>query len=168
METALKQDVIEQDTFGVSEEIINGFYQQWELFPDFVALIRKDRTIIALNKAARDMGYSQGIKCDEESGKELNNACMADSALEEGTTISKIITSKMPEPESTLIAYWMPLQDETDLYIHFIIDITGYVDPEKAEKADTPESITSSKFVQFSSNIFFKLFMKWRGRKNDE
>lgn len=154
-----------KETFGVKTEIIDSFYQQWENFPEFAALIRKDRRVIALNKAARDIGYPQGIKCFELGGRELHKECLADTALKEQKAKYQILKNNMIGPQLTMITYWLPLHKEKDLYVHFNIDITRYADPEKIDGLDSVLPITSWKLLQFTSNLFFKFFAKRRHRE---
>lgn len=149
-----------EDTFGVDQKTVDAFYQQWDNFPEFAALIRKDRRVIALNKAARDMGFPQGIRCVEIGGPEVHKECLANKALEERTAKSLLVNSKMPGSKTTMITYWLPLSDKDDLYVHCNIDITKFADQKKVDKHEGVIKATPSKALQFSSYMFFKLFNK--------
>jgi len=100
-------------------------------------LIRKDRKIIAANKAAKEVGVEVGSFCWDTFGQrasisdenreyfEKNNAippegikctfCRADEALVSQEPINK----KIPAGDVTYDTFWIPLMDE--VYLHYAI-----------------------------------------------
>ncbi|MCP4537513.1 MAG: hypothetical protein GY832_10235 [Chloroflexi bacterium] len=100
-------------------------------------LIRKDRRIIAVNEAAKDMGVKVGSFCWDTFGKkasisekdreyyEKTNSvppegikctfCRADEAL----VSLKSVNEKIPAGDITYDTYWIPLTAE--VYLHYAI-----------------------------------------------
>jgi len=101
----------------------------WDAFPFVVMLLKKNRTIVALNRLAIDLGIQPGMKCYELTGvNEPHKECLANAALEEG--ITKRTVAYIDLFKQVMDTYWVPVKGEKDLYIHFNIDITEYAKPE--------------------------------------
>ena len=109
------------------EEHIRNFHSQWDNFPFSVMLIRKDRTIVAVNAAAQGVGVIEGVRCCDLGTKESHNVCMANCALKEQK--AQRLTGYFDDYKMVLDTYWIPVAGEEDLYIHFSIDITEYAAP---------------------------------------
>ncbi len=101
----------------------------WDHFPAVVMLLGKHRGILALNKQGRDVGLQPGTKCYELTGEMgIHEDCQANSALEEG--VAKRSVGYFAAAKWVLDSYWVPVQGEKDLYVHFSTDITEYAKPE--------------------------------------
>ncbi len=123
------QDTSNQRNSDINPETLRAFHMMWDAFPFVVMLLKKNRTIVALNRLARDLGIQPGMKCYELTGvKEPHKECLANAALEEG--ITKRTVAYIDLFKQVMDTYWIPVQGEKDLYIHFNIDITEYAKPE--------------------------------------
>lgn len=119
----------EQVNSDVSPEALKAFSMMWDCFPAVVMLLKKNRTIVALNKVARDVGIQSGTKCYQLTGETgIHEDCQANSALEEG--VAKRSVGYFAAAKWVLDSYWVPVQGEKDLYVHFSTDITEYAKPE--------------------------------------
>ena len=119
------QNTSNQRNSDINPETLRAFHMMWDAFPFVVMLLKKNRTIVALNKLARDLGIQPGIKCYELTGvNESHTKCLANAALEEGVT--KRAVAYVDIFKQVMDTYWVPVQSEEDLYIHFNIDITEY------------------------------------------
>jgi hypothetical protein len=114
---------------GVKQETIDAFQLMWGNFPAPVMLLKQNRSIVAINKEAKSRGVPTGIKCHQLSGSTgVHEGCLADAALKEG--VAKRIVAYSPLQKQVLDSYWVPVAGETDLYVHFGIDITEYAKAE--------------------------------------
>jgi hypothetical protein len=121
----LKEAVINE----INPEILNAFNMMWGNFPFLVVLLRKSRTIVALNKKAKELGVKEGMKCYQLSRNTgIHKGCMADAALKEG--VSKRSVAYNPALKQVLDSYWIPVAGENDLYVHFATDISDYAKAE--------------------------------------
>ena len=59
----------EQVNSDVNPEALKAFSMMWDCFPAVVMLLRKNRTIVGLNKVARDVGIQLGTKCYQLTGE---------------------------------------------------------------------------------------------------
>ncbi len=119
----------EQLNSDVNPEALKAFGMMWDYFPAVVMLLRKSRTVVALNKMARDAGIELGTKCYQLTGDTcIHEGCSGNSALEEG--VGKRSVSYYAAANLVLDSYWVPVLGEKDLYVHFGIDITEYAKPE--------------------------------------
>lgn len=109
---------------GRKEEICRNFHLFWDNFPFAVMLVQKDRTIVDVNKAAREMGYPVGMRCADMGEKKHHAGCKANLALREQTGVREV--SYYDFLGRVLDSYWVPLAGAEDLYVHFGIDITEY------------------------------------------
>jgi hypothetical protein len=124
---------LEQITSEINPEILKAFHTMWDIFPFPVLLLRKDRTILDCNKAAKDKGVRLGGKCFQLSGEDdIHKHCLGNAALKEGT--AKRTVSYSAVRKQVLDSYWLPLSDGKDLFVHFAIDITEYAKPELSQE----------------------------------
>ena len=94
------------------EKIIEMFRLMWDNVPGLVRLIRKDRTVVAVNRTAMLLGYPTGVRCIDVPPLEGHRGCRAGEALAEQV-------AKLDSPRSGQVRFWIPLTDE--LYVHFSI-----------------------------------------------
>lgn len=107
-----------------TSELSSSFHLFWDNIPFPVMLVRKDRTIVDLNKAGEAMGCAPGSRCVDLGKKEDHKGCQANQALLERT--SKRVVAYQDSYKMVLDSYWVPLAGAEDLYLHFSIDITEY------------------------------------------
>jgi hypothetical protein len=118
-----------QNRKNINPEILKAFELMWHYFPAPVFLLHRNRDIIGMNKAAKDMGILTGMKCFQlTGGKGIHEGCLGNAAMqdEEG----KRSVSYVPGMKQVLDSYWLPIPGEKDLLIHFATDITQYARPE--------------------------------------
>ena len=102
----------------VSSEIIEAFHMMWDKFPWVVLLNKKNREIVAANKAAEELGYQPGKKCFQVANDtEIHAGCKANEALEKGVFQRSVDYNK--ETNRVMDAYWIPISVEPELYVHF-------------------------------------------------
>ena len=65
------------------EEVINAFHMMWDTFPEHARLIHKDRTVLAVNKAAEEIGMTVGTPCYAFAPNRSHSICLANQALKE-------------------------------------------------------------------------------------
>lgn len=102
----------------VDAHILEAFRIMWGPFPEPVMLIRKDRTVLAVNQLAQDLGIPAGIKChtlNPEASSSGCRTCKANQALETGTTVC----TQEESLGRSVRGYWMPLKEVPDVYVHF-------------------------------------------------
>lgn len=102
----------------MQQDILDAFQTMWGPFPEPVMLIRKDRTILALNDLARSLGTPTGVKCfslNAEAGSMACKHCKANLALREQRTVC----SEEVQNGHRIIGYWMPLKEDKDTFVHF-------------------------------------------------
>ena len=113
----------------VNPEVVKAFDMVWYYFPFPVFLLQRNRTIVSMNKAAKDMGIMTGMKCYQlTGGTGIHEGCLGNAAMkdEEG----KRSVMYVPEMKQVLDSYWLPIPREKDMLIHFATDITEYAKPE--------------------------------------
>lgn len=108
----------------INDEILSNFHLFCDNFPFPVMLVRKDRTILAVNKSGETAGYPTGIRCVDMGEKEHHKGCMANQALKEQT--AKRVVDYFDFAGAVLDSYWIPLAGSDELYLHFGIDITPW------------------------------------------
>ncbi len=105
----------------IRQEITESFRLMWDGFPHPVLLLRKSRTIVDANQAARNLGVTAGIKCRDisPSPEKCRKHCLADKALASGG--SERIVSR--QGDKLTATYWISLNSpDDDLYLHFGMD----------------------------------------------
>ena len=112
------------DHTQVSQDLVKHFHLFWNNFPQPVLLVHKDRTVIAGNKVTEPMGYIPGTRCSDRGPKEAHRNCLAKFAMRDNKTQRSVEYSNLAG--MVLDTYWIPLEGEPDLYIHFAVDITPY------------------------------------------
>jgi len=112
------------ETAAISAELDKNFHLFWDNYPFPVMLVRKDRTIVALNKVATALGCLPGTRCVDIGKKEDHCGCLANQALQEQE--AKRVVAYQGTYAMVLDSYWIPLAGVDDLYLHFSADITEY------------------------------------------
>ncbi len=113
----------------VNPETIRAFEQMWHYYPFPVFLLLKNRTIVSMNKAAKDMGIMTGMKCFQLSGSTgIHEGCLGNSALKDQAGKRSVLY--VPGMKQVLDSYWLPVPGEKDMLIHFAADITEYAKKE--------------------------------------
>jgi len=123
-----------QETAALNELLLDSL-------PHPAMLIRRDRTILAANRIAREVGAVAGGLCwrdfgrsehlpeCREAAKAMDGAgadapfhcafCLGDKALDEGTAQNRPDVEMLGKIWDT---YWIPL--DADIYLHYAIDVT--------------------------------------------
>jgi hypothetical protein len=112
------------ETTAISPELDKNFHLFWDNYPFPVMLVRKDRTIVALNKVATALGCVPGTRCVDIGKKEDHCGCQANQALQQQE--AKRVVAYQASYAMVLDSYWIPLAGVDDLYLHFSADITEY------------------------------------------
>lgn len=111
------------------EDIIKGFHTNWDLHPYLTMLIRKDRTIMAVNRVGESLGIPVGVKCFQLTKKErICPGCQADKALKENRGIQ--VGSYQAHLKQFIETFWVPLDGVEDVYLHYGNDISQWVKDE--------------------------------------
>lgn len=113
-----------------NEKIIESFYAMWNHFPQRARLIRRDRTVIAVNKAAAAKGNAVGVRCIEEPPQEGHAGCLANQALKERT--GKYDLNRV----NKRIRFWIPVEGSDDLFVHFSVASEGRLPLQPASESE--------------------------------
>jgi hypothetical protein len=97
------------------QKLVESFKMMWDSFPTMVRLIQKDRTVLAVNKAAEKGGCTVGFKCFDGSDKDKHKGCKANLALKERQGVYQVF------PEMSLVCFWIPVEGYEDVYVHFAV-----------------------------------------------
>lgn len=103
------------------EKEIESFHLLWDRFPDKVRLIRKDRTVVAVNQYAERIGMKTGVRCAETGPGKAHDGCLANMALEEKTAKHIFFV------DDNRIRFWIPVTGSEELYVHFSFSIAEYI-----------------------------------------
>ena len=108
----------------LSDEVRSTFHLFWDNFPAAATLVYKDRTIVEINTAARELGYPVGMKCIDLGEKKHHAGCRANVALRDKTGVREVAYYDFLD--KVIDGYWIPLAGQEDFYVHFGIDITEF------------------------------------------
>ena len=97
------------------EKIIEKFHTMYGNFPARARLIKKDRTVLAVNKISSDEGFTVGVRCIDTSTKEAHAGCLANLALKEQSGKYKLSADKKRMP------FWVPIDNFDDVFVHFSV-----------------------------------------------
>lgn len=99
--------------------IVDSFQKMWGTFPEPVMLVRRDRTVLAVNDLGSELGIKPEIKCfslnTDEHVVDNCRGCRANEALRTGRAISRKELINGVE----VIGYWVPVKGVPDVYVHF-------------------------------------------------
>ena len=116
----------------VKPETITSFKAMWNLHPGIVLLLNKDRNILATNKAGEKMGISPEMKCYSlGGGSNICAGCKGNASLHKGVGMNKVAYSEVMK--QCIDSYWIPVEGEEGVFVHFGNDISEYVRPEFME-----------------------------------
>ena len=129
---------IEKTTRSINTDIISAFDAMWGLHPSPVMMLKSNREIVAVNAAAQKLGIPPGIKCFQLTGNEkICDGCLGNAALKAHD--AKRTASWQDKLNMFADTYWIPVQGEEGLFIHFGNDITPYTKEELCG-GDNPSS----------------------------
>jgi len=97
------------------EKLIENFYAMWNNYPYKVRLIRSDRIVLAVNKAAADAGLKTGELCTAVGHKEAHAGCLSHLALEEK------LGKHLLTADGSLLKFWIPVSGREDAFVHFSV-----------------------------------------------
>lgn len=97
------------------DKAIESFHMLWNSFPIRARLIQKDRTVIAVNRAAEAEGMTTGVRCIDTPPKESHAGCLANSALSEHC--GKCAMNRAGDR----LRFWIPVEGFDDLFVHFSV-----------------------------------------------
>ena len=111
------------------EGIIKAFHTNWDIHPYPTMLIRKDRTILAVNKAGGSLGIPVGVRCFQlAKNDKICPGCQADRALKENKGIQ--VASYQAPMKQFIETFWVPLDGVEGVYLHYGNDISQWVKDE--------------------------------------
>lgn len=102
----------------VDEKVLDSFHMLWDNFPSPVRLIHKNRTVIAINEAAKNAGWKAGVPCYSIGNPESHKACRANEALSTSQ-------GEMLYMADGRIKFWIPVKNYRDVYVHFVVTISA-------------------------------------------
>ncbi|NHZ47671.1 hypothetical protein [Nitratidesulfovibrio liaohensis] len=110
----------------ISPHILAAFRMMWDKHPSPVMLTRPNRTIVAVNEAARAVGIEPGRKCFTLCGPDKPcAACKANQAVRDDACARSL--SYTEAGNRFVDAYWTPLAGVDGLFLHYANDITPCV-----------------------------------------
>lgn len=113
----------------VKPETITSFKAMWNRHPEAVLLLNKERELLAVNEAAEKMGIPVGMQCYKLGGRDtICPGCKGNASLRKGIGMSRVAYSE--GLKQCIDSYWIPVEGEEDVYVHFGNDISEYVRPE--------------------------------------
>lgn len=113
----------------VQKQVLDAFGKMWGQFPSPVFLIHSSREILAVNNCAEQLGILPGIQCHSlYPSDKACPGCRADKALKDNAAVRHCAKDK--RSGKFLDGYWIPVQGEKDIYVHYGADISEYVKPE--------------------------------------
>ena len=100
----------------VDQKIIDAFHMMWGSFPAPVRLIHKNRTVLAVNEAALNVGMKTDVSCFSIGAPEAHKGCKANEAISSNK-------AQILNVGSEKIKYWLPVKGCADVYVHYTITI---------------------------------------------
>jgi hypothetical protein len=102
------------------EVLIESFHALWNNYPYMVRLIRKDRIVLAVNKASAAAGLETGVLCTKVGSKESHMGCLANLAMKE-----KLAKHQLAGAGARL-KFWIPVEGRDDVFVHFTVPAAEY------------------------------------------
>ena len=98
----------------IDQKVIEAINLMRAAFPEPVMLIHKNRDILAANEAYIKIGGPVGVKCSSLGDKEMHKGCLANQALES----KRPAFVKYEVNGKKAVAFWLPVVNYPDIYIH--------------------------------------------------
>ena len=111
-------------TDAVGAETRAHFHIFWDKFPFPAMLVHKDRTVLDRNPAAAAIGCEIGTRCIERGPRAAHRGCLANRAL--ANRMGERTVRRVEGTEVVMDAYWVPLADHEDVFVHWGADITAW------------------------------------------
>ncbi|MCR4667352.1 MAG: hypothetical protein K5657_08695 [Desulfovibrio sp.] len=102
------------------EEVLSAFHAMWDNFPEPVTITQKSREIVAVNKAAADLGLKAGIKCSSIGKPEDHKGCLCNRAIDTCTGIGVSYEG----PFGRTYGFWIPISGRPDWVLHYSVGRT--------------------------------------------
>lgn len=96
----------------VDAGIVESFHRMWDNFPERARLIHRDRTVLAVNKAAAVAGFAPGERCVDALPRGSHAGCLADQALRERRGLYNLSVG------GNRLRFWVPVEGCDDVYVH--------------------------------------------------
>ena len=93
------------------QDAVAMFQATWEHFPSRARLIRRDRTVLAVNAVARAEGLTAGVRCIDQPPIEGHRDCLANQALKQRRGLFRFA-------DDGTVMFWAPLEGFDGLYVH--------------------------------------------------
>ena len=105
------------------ELLIESFHAMWNNYPYMVRLIRKDRVVLAVNKACAAAGLLPGVLCSAAGTKEAHAGCLFSLALKENTGKHQLTA------DGARLKFWIPIEGRDDVFVHFSVPSAEFSSP---------------------------------------
>jgi len=102
------------------EKLIESFHAFWNNYPYMVRLIRRDRIVLAVNKASADAGLSAGELCSAVGAKEAHAGCLSNQSLKEKQAKHQLAG------DGLRLKFWIPVEGREDVFVHFSVPATEF------------------------------------------
>jgi len=116
------------DLLSPRQAAVEAFLATWELFPEPVCLIDRQRNILASNALGRETGRVGGTRCftfnRDAQGETCLGNCRANASLDGRVAMVRRDTIQGFE----IASYWVPLPGLPDCYVHFGIGVKALMD----------------------------------------
>ena len=107
------------------EMLIESFHAFWNNYPYMVRLIRRDRIVLAVNRACADAGLEAGVLCSAIGPKEAHAGCLFNLALKEKIGKHQLMA------DGSRLKFWIPVEGREDAFVHFSVPSAEF-SPESA------------------------------------
>ena len=95
------------------QELIQAFHTLWDSYPVHVRLIRRDRTVLAGNKAAEAKGMVAGTHCAPTPNG--HPGCLGNLSLDTRQ-------AQIKHYPNGRLQFWIPVEGREDVFVHFSCD----------------------------------------------
>ncbi|MDR1241225.1 MAG: hypothetical protein LBM00_00335 [Deltaproteobacteria bacterium] len=100
-----------------AQKITDAFHLMWDNYPESVMLIRKDRTIIAVNRAGALAGREAGTKCSTLQPLENHKGCKADECAKNHSFTYRKKKGNLGDT----VSFWLPVDGYPEYIVHFSV-----------------------------------------------
>jgi hypothetical protein len=106
----------------IDPKVEEAFHMMWGNFPAPVRLIHKNKTVLAVNVAAKKMGLNPGEHCFKVGIPAQHKGCKAHEALASNQGTQAI------NAEKDTIRFWLPIEGCPDVYVHLTLKLSTILD----------------------------------------